>query len=296
MNLDQTESTPSARVAGLMNELRPAERLVAEIVRDDPHAVIELSAQELAERIGIARTSVIRSAQRLGYPGYSQLRVALTRQLARAGHTVIAAAASSSGIDYIRAEVLRLAAALPYSVELLDPRQLEESAAIVLGARRVLCVANGLSGPLANDLAMRLSSVGRSAEYVSDVLAQQIASRHLGAEDVLVVISGSGANELSLRSARAAQAAGTRVIAVTSFARSPLVRQSDLSLVIAQVQESFRDELEHTSRIGHAVFLDAFVALITHRLEAAGRSARDRSLEVLGEHLVDEGDDPRTEQ
>ncbi|WP_233200728.1 hypothetical protein [Cryobacterium sp. M15] len=49
----------------------------------------------------------------------------------------------------------------------------------ITSANRVLALANGLSAPLASDLAMRLTAIGRPTEFVSDPIGQQISARQL---------------------------------------------------------------------------------------------------------------------
>lgn len=276
--------TPQARVKAVLNELRPSERRVAEVIIDSPELIVESSAEQLAAATGIARTSVIRAAQRLGYPGYSQLRIAVSRQLV-VDRAPVAAAPGMLGA--LRADIELLASRLPESLGLLREEDIERAVELLAGSPRTLCLANGLSGPLAADLAMRLASLGLRAEYLADAIGQQVNARHLAEGDVLMVLSGSGANELTLRSVRAARATGAKIIAVTSFGSSPLTELADFSLVIASVQGTFRDELEHTSRIGHAVFLDALVLRVGERLGVLGRGSRDRSLEVIADNLID---------
>ena len=98
-----------------------------------------------------------------------------------------------------------------------------------------------------------------------------------------------GANESSLRAARGARAGGARVVAVTSFASSPLADLADLSLVIAPTGVSFREELAHTSRVAHAAFAEAFVDCVAESIPAHARAVRAQVLGILSENLGDAG-------
>lgn len=282
------QASPQARVSAVFNELRPSERRVAEVILDTPELIVEASAEQLAASTGIARTSVIRAAQRLGYRGYSQLRVAVSRQLVV--DRVPSVVAAPGALGALRAGIELFASRLPDSLGLLREADVRAVIETLATSPRTVCLANGLSGPLAADLAMRLSALGLRAEYVADAVSQQVTARHLAAHDVLVVLSGSGANELTLRSVRAARATGAKIIAVTSFGTSQLTELANVSLVIASVLGTFRDELEHTSRIAHAVFLDALVAQVEGELGGAGRDSRGRTLEVIADNLIDAGE------
>lgn len=275
---------PTARIASVLNTLQPAERRVAELIVESADAVVEWTAQELAERAGVGRATVVRTCQTVGYRGYPQLRVALAAELGGGGGD--AAVDHGPGVlGRMRGEIDRLAASLPALASLLDADAVGEAVRLAASARRLLVLANGLSSPIANDLAMRLTASGRSAEFIADAIAQQIAARHLTAEDVCLVVSGSGANEASLRVATAAARGGATVIALTSFASSALTEAATLSLVIAPTGVSFRDELEHTSRVAYLVFAEVFAAAVTTERGADAVTARAHALEVVSDNL-----------
>ncbi|MFS0854114.1 MurR/RpiR family transcriptional regulator [Microbacterium sp. 179-I 3D4 NHS] len=277
---------PTARIAAVLNTLQPAERRVAELIVEASDAVVEWTAQELAERAGVGRATVVRACQSFGYRGYPQLRVALASELG--------AAPGDTGVDHgpgvlgrMRGEIDRVAASLPALASLLDPDAVDEAVRVAASARRLLVLANGLSSPIANDLAMRLTASGRSAEFIADAIAQQIAARHLTADDVCLIVSGSGANEASLRVATAAARGGATVIALTSFASSALTDAATLSLVIAPSGVSFREELEHTSRVAYLVFTEVFAAAVATARGTSATEARAHALEVVSDNLDD---------
>ena len=278
---------PFARIATARNALLPSELRVAELIEADPAGAVELTAQELADRAGVARSTVIRTCQALGYRGYPQLRVALTREIAQSGAPRSAAGADPTVLGAIRANISQVASSLQQVASVLDGGMVDAAVDDLLSARRVLAVASGLSSPIAADVAMRLTAIGRPAECVADPIGQQIAARHLNATDVCLVISGSGANESSLRAVRAAREAGATIIAVTSFARSPLVSASDISLVVASTSGSFRHELVHTSRVAHVVLIESLVEVIASRLGETSRASRSAVLSILSDNLSD---------
>nr|WP_269329086.1 MurR/RpiR family transcriptional regulator [Kineosporia babensis] len=263
----------------MRNTLQPTERRVADFIVAEPETVVELTAQQLADRTGVARSSVVRACQSLGYRGYPQLRVALAAELGAQKPVEH----GDGALGRLRTAIDRTAQALQTTTSLLDAVELDLAVQDIAAARRVLAVANGLSATVATDLAMRLTSVGRPAEVVADALSQQIAARQLGPEDVCVVLSGTGVNESSLRTASAAAHAGAKVIALTSFQDSPLTRLATRVLVIAPA--SFRSELENYSRVAHAAFVEALVHEVSDALGERSQAARGLVLEILSDHL-----------
>ena len=56
-----------------MPSLQPIEQRVAQSILEDMDFVLHATADQLAAKVGTSRTSVIRTAQALGYDGYQQL-------------------------------------------------------------------------------------------------------------------------------------------------------------------------------------------------------------------------------
>ena len=106
-------------------------------------------------------------------------------------------------------------------------------------------------------------------------------------QGMCLVISGSGSNEASLRAASAARGRAT-IVAVTSFASSPLTAVADHTLVVVPAGVSFRDELEHTSRVAHAVFVEVLVAAVASAMGESSRTAHARVLDILSDNLADD--------
>lgn len=287
-----TEGAPGGGIAHIRSQLTallPTERAVAEVFVTQPDAVIEMSAQQVAVLAGASRATVVRTCQSLGFSGYQQLRVMLARDL---GPSVRAAkvdgpAEPGTAEAVVRECFAEVGRSLPAMTALLDEDDVRRAVDLLAGAARVLVCGNGLSAPLAALLAQRLTALGRVADAPTDGIAQQVAARHLGADDALVVISGSGANDASLRCAEAAHSAGAAVLLATSFGRSPLTGHADISLVVGMRDLTFRDELTVTSRIPHFILIEALVAGVAWRLGAEAEAAHARTMSVVGQNLVE---------
>lgn len=306
------DARPSVRIASLAPALQRTERRVVEAIAADRDGAVACTAQALAERVGVGRTTVIRAAQSLGYDGYPQLRVALVQELAlesaAAGGSGAGAGGAGGGgaggggaegaanggggaaagelgdatvLGTLRGRIARLAARLDDTLAALTPEAVEAFVRALDSAERLLVVANGLSSPLGLDFAMRLASAGRPVEQFADAMAQQIAARQLGEGSVCVVFSGSGANRATLEAMSAARASGARVLAITSFARSAVEQQSDVALVVPPVGGRFHDELIHTSRAVLMLLTEHLVDALVEMRGDRGREARAAVLTVL---------------
>lgn len=216
------------------------------------------------------------------------MRVALVQELAtEAAEGASSQPSDSSSLGVIRSRMLQVGTRLENTLAVLTPEAIDSVLQTLDTADRVLVVGNGLSGPLAMALVMRLNAAGRSVEHFTDPIAQQIAAKQLGAGSALIVLSGSGASRPTLETMHAAQEGGAHVIAVTSFARSAVAKLADVPLVMPPTEETFHDELIHTSRGALMLFLEELVDLFVERRGERGREARRSAISVLGRAIAD---------
>lgn len=273
-----------AHIRSLLPSLLPTERAVATVFLDRADEVVEMSSQQVAEAAGASRATVVRTCQSLGFSGYQQLRVLLARD----GGPARAPAPAAEGPGPIVASTFtQVAASVPGMLALLDHADIARVVEALATAERVLVIGSGLSAPLAADTAGRLGGIGRPAEAPPDAIAQQIAARQLTAADVALVVSGSGASGVTVRAAEAARRSGATVVAVTAFARSPLVACADVSLVVGMSDLTFREELTLTSRIPQVILLEGLIAALADRLGESAAAASALTLEVVSANLAD---------
>ncbi|WP_175972775.1 MurR/RpiR family transcriptional regulator [Corynebacterium sp. Marseille-Q2823] len=274
---------PSAHITTRMPSLQPIEQRVAQAILEDMDFVLHATADQLAAKVGTSRTSVIRTAKALGYDGYQQLRVALTQEIAQRPKPL--PDADSTHVGRMSAEIASFSNYVHGLTALLNEDELTATVEVLAQARRVLVVGNGLSAPLAQTMALRLTSIGRPAEFVAEAMGQHIAATQLDKDSVCLVVSGSGSTTLTLNAATAAFEAGAKLIALTSFTSSPLAELASYTLVIPSPDGTFRAELQDASRVAFLLVLEALVTLVDSHLDNS--AARRTVLSVVQSAMED---------
>lgn len=276
----------AARISSLLPSLLPAERQVAQVLLDRAADAAELSSQQVADLAATSRATVVRTAQSLGYSGYQQLRVLLARDALLQRHSAEShdhgvrgvAAATFAHFRQVQDTAMQMTA-------LLDADEVGRAVARLAGARRILVVGHGLSRSLSVDVTARLVRLGLQAEQLSDRMDQLVVTRLLGTDDVVLVISGSGAHSDSLALAREAAAGEPSLVVITAFARSPIARLADILLVVGMPNSSFTDELTNTTRIPQAILIEGLMASLRDQLGERGRRAAAVALSAVSDHV-----------
>ncbi|MFD4254620.1 MurR/RpiR family transcriptional regulator [Amycolatopsis thermoflava] len=286
--IDEASRVPGSvaeRARAALRSLPPSEARAAQVLLARGSDVVRMSVSEIAAAAGTGVGTVVRACQSLGFKGFQDAKIALAQDLAP-----LVGDRSPEHIDRgdSPAEVLaKLAAssadALQRARSSVDAAALERAVGLLTAATRVLVLGVGTSAPLAQDAAYRLLTLGIAAEAPADVHVQHVRAGLLRPGDVVVAVSHTGATRETVSAARRAKESGAAVVAVTSFATTPLTEVADAALVAGGLETRYRVEAM-TSRLAHLVVLDAlFVSLL---LAEPGRSAEAQALvaDVLSEH------------
>lgn len=156
----------------------------------------------------------------------------------------------------------------------LDEAAFARAVDLILNARRVGIFAVGSSVPVALDAYYRFLRIGLPVFMTPETHMQAVAASLLGPEDVGFFISHTGRSRELLESLEEASRARAQILALTSFAQSPLVERSTVALIAPVREATFRVEAMAT-RVVHLAVVDAlYVALALKKPEAAWCLAR----------------------
>jgi RpiR family carbohydrate utilization transcriptional regulator len=276
-----------ARIRAHLSGLQAADARVARVIVEQPNVVIYKSASEVGEMAATSSATVVRCAQKMGFKGFYDLKLALANELAvfeeaRAAEpprSVDPRIAALAQITQAGAESVRDAGAL------VDPAAFDAVVEAIAGARRVVFLGVGTSSPLCQDAAYRFAAIGVLAEAPADVHVQHVVARLLTEEDVCVVVSHTGSTRETLGAAQAASDAGATTVAITSFATSPLTELVDHAIVAGTRELALRLEAM-ASRLAHLALLDALLVAVAGRDESRSQAALELYTDVLGEHRL----------
>lgn len=274
-----------ARLRVTLPTLQPSEARVARSILEAPDATVHRSVSEAAAAAQASTATVVRCAQRVGFRGFHDLKLALVRELAAVAAVQAdradPALAGTSLAEIVDAGIQTLRDA----VALVDPAAFDAAAERIALAGRVLFVGVGTSAALAQDAGYRFNTIGVRGEAPPDVHAQHVAARGLTAEDVCVAVSHTGSTRETLTTVAAANQAGAMTVAVTSFMRSPLTELATVTLLAGVRELTLRLEAV-ASRLAHMTVLDALLLDVIRRTEPRAHQALELYSDVLSEHRL----------
>ncbi|MEM2026113.1 MAG: 6-phospho-3-hexuloisomerase [Desulfurococcaceae archaeon] len=177
------------------------------------------------------------------------------------------------------------------AIELISDAEKEEMLSSLLEAqserKRIFVVGAGRSGLVVKAFAMRLMHMGFDVYVIGETIMPPMKPG-----DILIAVSGSGRTRTVITVAEVAKSINAKVVAITSYADSPLAKLADITLRIPgrtklAVEEDYivrqvRGVHEPLAPLGTLfeittmIFLDGIVAELMHKLNITEEDLRER--------------------
>lgn len=255
---------------GILPELNPAERRVAQWLLANPGEVLRISITELAERSQVSEATIVRLSRKLGFRGFQELKIRIAQDLVSPVQRIHEDVSPGDDAASVCQKVFASSiAALQSTLGVLDPASLERAARLIHGSTEVVFFGVGGAACVAADAAQRFVKLGLITQAISDSHAQAVKACLMRPGSVAVGISHSGSTRATVEALELARRAGASTLCITSYGRSPITRVSDVCLFTSARETAFKTEAM-SSRIAEMAILDAlFVVVALLRYETA---------------------------
>ena len=231
----------SELIRSRLPDLSPSQARVGRKVLEDPLAVAQLSAEELARHAEVSQASVTRFCQALGLSGYQSLLLRIAQESGQTDGQFDAPGWDTTDIDLdvspeddlesiLRVLVAADVRGLQLAARSMDLAAVDRAVRHLAAARRIDVYGAGASGVIAQELEMILFRIGLQVRAWTEPHLAHTSAALLTSRDVAVAVSDSGNTKETYDFLLQAQERGARTIAITRDARSALGRLADLTL------------------------------------------------------------------
>ncbi|HMN87400.1 MAG TPA: MurR/RpiR family transcriptional regulator, partial [Bauldia sp.] len=257
-------------------ELSPAERRVAETVRQDLEAATRFTIAELAGKAGVSQPTVTRFCRSVGSRSYSEFKIQLATTL-----TVAAAYLKSDRVfgddvgQLARAVMTGAANAIREGLDQLDTGRLREAIEAFSAARRIDVYGQGSgSAAIAEDARLRLFRLGIPVSAYADGHQQRMSAATLKSGDAAFAISNSGRSKPVIEAVEIARSFGAVTVALTRPG-TPLAAAADIviGVIVPEVDDILRPS---ASRYAHMAIVDVIANGVADRMGPRSREALRR--------------------
>lgn len=261
--------TVGPRIRMLLPELTVSEARIAEILlRSDGDADLPLKA--VAQEAETSEAMVVKTAKRLGFSGYKELRGALRAYKSQPHVDLHQEVTPDDTPTTIVQKVFRTSIqALEETLAILDMEAFAYAAELLHRARQRDFYGLGGSAQIARDVSHKFLRIGVRTSVFDDTHMMAMSASLLRHGDVVVAFSHSGRTSGVIESVQIAKANRANVIALTNYESSPLADISDVVLC-STAQGSFLTSENAAARVAQLNIMDAiFIAVAQKGYESA---------------------------
>jgi DNA-binding MurR/RpiR family transcriptional regulator len=259
-------------------------KLVTYLLAHIPQAK-EATIQELASAIGVSTATISRFAKKVGFDSFREfsLAFAAAANASFASQNFFGEITDEDDTNAVAQKVFAGAQnALETTLNQLDPDHLSSIADDFIRAKRVGFFGIGGSSIVAFNAYHKFLRTPIDVIAHPDYDIQLMQAVKLTHEDIAVVISHSGRNKDTLLIADKLKRNNVKVIAITSFAKSPLAKKADDVLLSLAEEVNFRSE-SMSSLIAQITLIDTLFTLVGSRLADDTQAVVDIMRDVIEE-------------
>lgn len=266
-------TTYQERIRGVRSELSPSYTRLADFLLDSYIEASFLTATELAHSLDIDPATVVRFAQKLGYPGYPELQREIRQRVMDEWLRVAPVGAGETSSPG-QAALAVLAHALDLTRRSLPTQQIDRLIEALDECERVLLLADGPARYCASALAARLEASGyavRLAHGSIAELAEAVASGRR--KELALALEATTDTPYIERAVQLAKRRGMRTAALVAAPSCPAARPADIVLAAHASAEA---DLRQAS-------LEGLVFAVLRALRAARPGRFDADLERIAQ-------------
>jgi RpiR family transcriptional regulator, repressor of rpiB and als operon len=272
MNVTFDPRTVGPRIRMMLREMTPSEARITEILLRSA-AEDSMPMKRLADEAGVSEAMVVKTAKRLGFAGYRELRAALLEYKRQPNVDLHQEVTPDDTAETIVQKVFRTSIqALEETQAILSVDAFLHAVELIHGAHQRDFYGLGGSAQIARDVSHKFLRIGVRTSVFDDTHMMAMSASLLRAGDVVIAFSHSGSTLGVLDAVQIARNNRASIIAVTNYESSPLAELSDVVLC-STAQGSYLTSENAAARIAQLNIMDAvFIAVAQKGYQAAETS------------------------
>ena len=238
---------------------------IKQIKRED---IIYMSINELSAVLDVAEATLVRFCRKLEYRGFQDFKLSLSQELGAEQERPTDSCPRRVADDMIDAIV--------QTSKEFDYEACKQVAAKILEKRTVYAFGVGSSAIAPAMLKSRLIRAGLTVENTHDTHSQSLIASNLGSDDVIILVSVSGATKDIINIAEIAKKNGATVVVITNYNRSPLAKYADYAFFSCRKEAAYEGGTLATV-VAQSYIIDMISTTV---FELLGKEAGQRMLKV----------------
>lgn len=246
-----------SQIKNYYTTLTNTEKKIANYIQDNLNEIKTLNSSELAKKIRVSQSSIVKFTKKIDYNGFTEFKRALIEATSKKTEDYIhnKITISDSPETMIKKLVNENKIAIDSTIDINNYTSFEKVATLIHESNRIFIFGIGASNLVSSDFAHKLLKLNKTTIYESSSHFQVVNSTLVTESDLVFSISFSGKSKEVLIATKEAKKRGAKIVSLTKLADNPLSEMSDISLYSA-VQDGLFRSSAISSRIAQLMVID----------------------------------------
>lgn len=247
------------------DEFSESEKKVANYIINNRKKIIEMTIVELASLSGVSEATVSRFCRKCNMKSFHHLKITLAKEFVEDDENNISVSSDVSE-NNIKGSLQNILAnkieEIKQTISSINEMELSEILELLKKANSVQFAAVGNTIPVALDGTYKFNQIGIPAVSNTIWETQLAYTYNLKKEDVVIIISNSGASKRLFTIAKVANEIGATTISITNNENSPIAKITKYHITTATREKLFLDEY-YFSRISAFLVIEILYLFLT---------------------------------
>lgn len=266
------------------NQFTKAEKKVAAFVLDHIEQVLYMSITDLADACDVGDTSVYRFCRTMKLDGYQEFKMQLSLSFAAQGNAAQPQTAEKEDEDLASCIMNLDIKSIQETYMLLDRNAVSHVVTLLEEARRVYFFGVGDSLLIAEEARNKFLRVTGKVACIGDPHLQSMAAALLTEEDLVFLITYSGATKDNIHVAKVAKKTGAKIVCITHFMKSPMTAYAD-AILLCGAKESPLDGGSTAVKMGQLFLVDLLYQEYYQRNKESSMENKEKTTKAVVEKL-----------
>lgn len=268
------------RIRMMLPDMSPFEGRITEfLMRTDFDDSVPL--KEVADAAGVSEAMVVKTAKKLGFDGFRELRAALAEYKRLPAVDLHHEVTPEDTAEMILKKVFRTSIqALEETLAILDIKAFKRAADLIHASRQRDFYGLGGSAQIARDVAHKFLRIGIRTSVFDDSHMMAMSANLLGPGDLAIAFSHSGRSSGLVDAIALAKANGASIIAVSNYDTGPIAELAD-AVLCSTAQGSPLTGENAAARIAQLNIMDAVFVAVAQKGYAQAEKNLSRTMAAV---------------
>ncbi|WP_300360788.1 MurR/RpiR family transcriptional regulator [Fusobacterium sp.] len=257
-------------IVSLKKDMTPKESEIGVYILKNMKEILNLTSVELALKIGVGQSSIIKFIKKLGFNKYGEFKIQLSKEiendrLYKNKERIHDQIYLDDSLEEVSNKTLNeTIKALEKTVGNINYKYMEDVIEEIKKSKKILIIGSGMSSIVAKDLEIKFMKIKIDALHYESPHMQLMKLATMDSNDMVIAISHRGETEDVIDVIKKAKNKNIKVLSITSIEKNTVASLSDFNLKIISEENILRSSAI-SSRMAQLIINDIIFLRLTQK-------------------------------